>query len=156
MQNKVSLETIKTWFHTTHVVAPRNVPPHVFEHIYSLGLIDETLDPDDIRNAAIDECLIVFEFAISQVEPRFKQLLRKKRLSKGETMEYEKLLSRVEALKMQRNYFAQFKMSGVLHEVIKPLFDDMHQRARVFYSKPLSTISDLGEVSGVDSAPLNE
>jgi hypothetical protein len=156
MQNKVSLETIKTWFNTTHVIAPRNIAPHFFEYVHSLGLIDETLDPDDMRDIAISECFIVFEFAISQVEPRFKQLLRKKRLSKGETMEYEKLLLRVEALKMQRNYFAQFKMSGVLHEAIKPLFDDMLQRTRVFYSKPLSTISDLGEVSGIDSAPLNE
>ena len=152
-QNKISLEVIKTWFYTTPVIAPRNVPPHFFQYVNSLGLIDSDLDPDDIKAAAISECLLIIVFALSQVEPRFKQLLRKKRLSKSEEMEYDKLLLKVEAIKMQRNYFAQFQMSGMLHETIKPLFDDMQQRTQVFYSKPLATISDLGELGGVDGAP---
>jgi hypothetical protein len=152
-QNKVSLEVVKTWFHTTPVAAPRNVPPYFYQYVHSLGLIDSDLDPDDLREAAISECFVLFEFALSQVEPRFKQLLRKKRLSKTEEMEYDKLLLKVEAIKMHRNYLAQFKMSGVLHEDIKLLFQDMHKRTVVFYSKPLATISDLGELGGVTGAP---
>ena len=156
MKNKVSLEAVKTWFYTTSVVAPRNVAPHFFDHLYSIGLIDEDLDPDDMRDAAINECLIIFEFALSQVEPRFKQLLRKRRLNRAEEIQYDGLLLKVEALKMQRNYFAQFKMSGMLHEDIKALYNDMLQRTRVFYSKPLSTISDFGDIGGVDGADASE
>jgi len=153
MQNKVSLETIKTWFWKTQVTAPSQVPTHFFEYVHSLGLIDEDLDPDDMRDAAISECFILFEFALNQLEPQFARLVKKKRLSKAENAQYEALLAKVQSVKMQRGYFAQFATAGVLHEDIKALYEDMYQRAQVFYSKPLSTISDLGDVDGVEGAP---
>jgi hypothetical protein len=152
-ENKVSLETIKTWFWKTQVTAPANVPPHFYQYVHSLGLIDEDLDPDDMRDAAINECMKLCIFALNQLEPQFTRLVRKKRLSKAENAQYETLLAKVESVKMQRNYFAQFKLAGVLHEDIKLLFEDMLRRVRVFYSKPLCTISDLGDVDGITGAP---
>ena len=153
MQNKISLETIKIWFRTTPVAAPRNVPQNFVKHVYNLGLIDKDLDPDDLRDAAISECFILFEFALNQLEPQFARLVKKKRLSKAENAQYEALLAKLQSVKMQRGYFAQFATAGVLHSDIKALYEDMYQRAQVFYSKPLSTISDLGDVDGVEGAP---
>jgi len=150
---EINLQVVDTWFHKAKIKDIQEVPTGFYEYVVTLGLIDTDLDPDDMRNEAIREALSLIQFAVEQLDRDISILCRPKRLTPHQNKRYEDLLGRVERLKSHRNAFAKFITLGELDPLIEQMYNDLYRRTVVFYSKPLSTISDLGDVDGVEGAP---
>lgn len=150
---EINLQVVNTWFHKAKIKYIQEVPTGFYDFVVTLGLIDETLDPSDMRNEAIREALSLIQFAVEELDRDISVLCRPKRLTPHQNKRYEDLLGRVERLKAHRNAFAKFITLGELDNLIAQMYKDLYQRTLVFYSKPLSTISDLDGVGGVTGAP---
>jgi len=151
---EISLEVVDTWFHKAKIKYIQEVPTGFYEYVVMLALIDTELDPDDMRNEAIREALNLIQFGVEQLDREISILCKPKRLTPSQNKRYDDLLGRVERLKTHRNAFAKFIATGELDSLIAQMYNDLYQRTVVFYSKPLCTISDLGDVEGVDGAPI--
>jgi hypothetical protein len=150
---EINLQVVDTWFHKAKIKYIQEVPTGFYECVVTLGLIDTELDPDDMRNEAIREALSLIQFAVEELDRDISALCRPKRLTPSQNKRYDDLLGRVERLKTHRNAFAKFIAVGELDPLIAQMYQDLYQRTVVFYSKPLCTISDLGDVEGITGAP---
>ena len=150
---EINLQVVDTWFHKAKIKHIQEVPTGFYEYVVTLGLIDTELDPDDMRNEAIREALSLIQFAVEELDRDISVLCRPKRLTPSQNKRYDDLLGRVERLKTHRNAFAKFIALGELDPLIAQMYQDLYRRTVVFYSKPLCTISDLGDVDGITGAP---
>ncbi len=151
MQSK-DLKAIKDWFYNTKVSHLQDVRAHYFEPLYSLGLIDSKLCRTSLKCVVLDEQINTF----SRLAVWFAAL------KDAEDAPYEdenntmpaKLKKRfiANAIKARDEWIA-IKAGADFTEHQFSTYRDMYQRAQVFYSKPLITISDLGTIAGVDGAP---
>jgi len=144
-ENRPNLEAIKNWFYTAKVHYISDVPSHYYDALNSIGLV-ETFDEAYLRNVAIDEALYILDKAAQIAQKRLKDLLDAPKNTLYWRVTCDKLESEINKQKSLRNAFAVFKIRGEFAPEISAIYGTLIQRAAVFYSKPLDTISDLSKL----------
>jgi len=134
---------IKSWFLNTQVAFINDVPLSCFSVLHSLGLIDTTLCTETLKMAAVDELIRIYRQLCKHGYKASSANQPDKKIN-------EFLMQKAEA---HIKAWQDFKAGAVPTPYQLSALKDMYQKAQVFYSKPLMTISDLGIIAGVDGAP---
>jgi hypothetical protein len=142
MSNK-DLKMIKDYFLHTKVAYINDVPLSCFEPLYRLGLIDTTLCKETLKTAAVNELIRIYK------------IVYKNSYKAGAANQLDKEINEFLMLRAETNIKAwnDFKAGAIPTPYQLSVLKDMYQKAQVFYSKPLMTISDLDTIAGVDGAP---
>ena len=142
MQPK-DLKATKEWFNNAHIAYINDVPLSCFKAVYQLGLIDTTLCTETLKMAAVDELIRIYK------------VVYKSSYKAGSANQLDKEINEFLMQKAETHIKAwnDFKAGAVPTLYQLSALKDMYQKAQVFYSKPLMTISDLGAIAGVDGAP---
>lgn len=148
-QNKLNPEALKAWFYTKSISALSEVPSHYFNALLALGLIDTELTEDELHHFALDALIAVYSQIADNLQIKLSELVEKPKLNLYEQVTYNRLYKDTELSKKFRNAAAAAKISGVIDNCIVGIYGDYMQRAAVFYSKPIATISDLDSIGGV-------
>ena len=130
---------IKDWFLNTRVVRITDVPLSYVLPLYSIGLIDDELCDKALKSIALELCI---DAEVRKID---------KLIASGIDSDFKKTV--LSALIKGKELFWAVKKGAKPTPYQLSALKDMYQKAQVFYSKPLMTISDLGTIAGVDGAP---
>ena len=152
MKNKISLESIKEWFNTARPTYISEVPHHFYKALHSIGLIDADIDKDDyLRPLAVAEGLRITNKLVLLLKEQIKPYIEKPTLNIFQQSAHDKLYNEIDLAMYMRMHFAKMSANPTIAppQPIEKLYTTIRNKAAVFYSKPLATISDLDDVGGV-------
>ena len=152
MKNKISLESIKDWFYTARPAYISEVPHHFYKALHSIGLIDADIDNDDyLRPLAVAEGLRITNNLVLILKAQIKPYIEKPTLNIFQQSAHDKLYNEIDLAMCMRMHFATMSANPTIAppQPIEKLYTTIRNKAAVFYSKPLATISNLDDVGGV-------
>jgi hypothetical protein len=152
MKNKISLESIKDWFYTSRPAYISEVPHHFYKALHSIGLIDADIDNDDyLRPLAVAEGMRITNNLVLLLKEQIKPYIEKPTLNIFQQSAHDKLYNEIDAAMAMRMQFAKMSANPTIAppEAISKLYTTIRNKAAVFYSKPIETITDLDDVGGV-------
>ena len=152
MKNKISLESIKDWFNTARPAYISEVPHHFYKALHSIGLIDADIDNDDyLRPLAVAEGLRITNNLVLILKAQIKPYIEKPTLNIFQQSAHDKLYDEIDLAMYMRMHFAKMSANPTIAppQPIEKLYTTIRNKAAVFYSKPIATISNLDDVGGV-------
>ena len=152
MKNKISLESIKDWFYTARPAYISEVPHHFYKALHSIGLIDADIDNDDyLRPLAVAEGLRITNNLVLILKAQIKPYIEKPTLNIFQQSAHDKLYNEIDLAMCMRMHFAKMSANPTIAppQPIEKLYTTIRNKAAVFYSKPIATISNLDDVGGV-------
>ena len=152
MKNKISLESIKEWFNTARPAYISEVPHHFYKALHSIGLIDADIDNDDyLRPLAVAEGLRITNNLVLILKSQIKPYIEKPTLNIFQQSAHDKLYNEIDLAMYMRMHFAKMSANPTIAppQPIEKLYTTIRNKAAVFYSKPIATISNLDDVGGV-------
>lgn len=152
MKNKISLESIKHWLYTARPAYISEVPHHFYKALHSIGLIDDDIDNDNyLRPLAVAEGLRITNNLVLLLKEQIQPYVEKPTLNIFQQSAHDKLYNEIDLAMYMRADFAKMAANPTIAppQSIEKLYTTIRNKAAVFYSKPLATISDLDELGGV-------
>jgi hypothetical protein len=152
MKNKPSLENTKQWFYTARPTYISEVPHHFYKALHSIGLIDADIDNDDyLRPFAVAEGVRISNNLVLLLKAQIKPYIEKPTLNIFQQSAHDKLYNEIDAAMLIRMHFAKMVHNTTMPppDAVKQLYTTLRNKAAVYYSKPIETITDLDDVGGV-------
>jgi len=152
MKNKPSLENTKQWFYTARPTYISEVPHHFYKALHSIGLIDADIDNDDyLRPFAVAEGVRISNNMVLLLKAQIKPYIEKPTLNIFQQSAHDKLYNEIDAAMLIRMHFAKMVHNPNMPppDAVKQLYTTLRNKAAVYYSKPIETITDLDDVGGV-------